>query len=62
MDHTASAMQETHAAECGRVNAALRGAHHLIDLCGVELLNIPEDSDVIAAHKVDGHTLAPISA
>lgn len=34
--------------------------HHLINLGGVVLLNIPEDADVIAAHKVDGNTLATV--
>jgi len=39
-----------------------KGAYHLINLCRVELLNISEDPDVVAAHKVDGHTLASVSA
>jgi hypothetical protein len=30
---------------------------HLIDLCGVVLLNIAEDTNVVVLDKVDGHTL-----
>lgn len=37
-------------------------AHHLVNLRGIELLNIPEDPNVIAAHKVDGDPLASVSA
>lgn len=35
-------------------------AYHFINLSGVVLLNIAQDADVVAAHKVDGHTLAPV--
>ena len=31
---------------------------HLVNLCGVILLNISQDPDVIVLHEVDGHTLA----
>lgn len=34
---------------------------HLIDLGGVVLLNVPQDSDVIVLHKVDGHALTTIT-
>ena len=30
---------------------------HLINLCGVVLLDVPQDSDVIRLDKVDGYTL-----
>ena len=30
---------------------------HLVDLRAVVLLNVPQDTDVILAHKVDRHTL-----
>mmetsp|Transcript_95161 Transcript_95161/g.198964 ORF Transcript_95161/g.198964 Transcript_95161/m.198964 type:complete len:436 (-) Transcript_95161:34-1341(-) len=35
---------------------------HLINLRGVELFNVAQDSDVVALHEVDGHTLAAESA
>lgn len=35
---------------------------HLVDLCAVELLDVPQDLDVIRLDKVDGHTLAPEAA
>lgn len=31
---------------------------HFIDLGGVVLLDVPENSDVVVLDKVDGHTLA----
>lgn len=34
---------------------------HLIDLRGIVLLNITEDTDVVVLHKVDGHTLPAIT-
>lgn len=35
---------------------------HLINLSGVVLLNVSQDSDVIILHKVDGHALTSITA
>jgi hypothetical protein len=46
----------------GRGFWLVKETHHFINLGGVELLNIPEDSDVVVAHKVDSHTLAPVSS
>ncbi len=34
---------------------------HLIDLCGVVLLNITQDTDVVILHKVDGHTFPAVT-
>ena len=31
---------------------------HLVDLCGVELFNVSQDSDVVVLNEVDGHTFA----
>ena len=31
--------------------------HHLINLCGVVLLNIAQDPDIVIPYEVDGHTL-----
>ena len=43
------------------LSSARKWAHHLIDLGGVVLLNVAQDADVVAAHKVDCHTLAPVA-
>lgn len=34
---------------------------HFINLCGVVLLDISQDTDVIILHKVNGHTLPAVT-
>ena len=35
--------------------------YHFIDLGRVELLDVPQDPDVVVPHKVDGHALAAVA-
>ena len=35
--------------------------YHFIDLGRVELLNVPQDPDVVVPHKVDGHALTAVA-
>ncbi len=44
---------------CFAVKCALQGlnSYHFINLGGVKLLNVSENSDVVIPHKVDGNTL-----
>ena len=36
-------------------------AHHFVNLCGVKLLNVPQNSDIVITNKIDGYTLPAVS-
>ena len=46
-----------HLSRTAKINDSIKAAYHFIHLCTVILLNVSQDSDVIALHKVDSHTL-----